>query len=177
MRSFSFPHLLISFVLIFSAQVFSEQSLLPFTSDGCSSFPDGTIAQNDLWLSCCTTHDRAYWKGGSYSQRLKADVDLQECVAQLGEEVVSILMLTGVRVGGTPFLPTTFRWGYGWPYPRAYGELTDKENSQVSSSSIAEGSSDAKGLDSKTFSSQTSTSLTSDTLENKPAQNKSESND
>lgn len=172
MYSFSFPATLIILALLFSAQVFSEQSLLPFSSDGCSSFPDGTTAQNELWLSCCTTHDRAYWKGGSYSQRLKADIDLQECVAQLGEDLVSILMLTGVRVGGTPFLPTTFRWGYGWPYPRAYGKLTDKEKSQVSSSTIAEGSNDSMALDSHVSSSEPS-----DAIENKPAQNKRDTND
>ena len=40
-------------------------------------------------------------------------------------------MLAGVRVGGTPFLPTKFRWGYGWPYPRFYGELTTDELQQV----------------------------------------------
>ncbi len=172
MRSFCFHHIFISLALLLPADAFSEQSLLPFTSDGCSAFPDGTIAQNELWLSCCTTHDRAYWKGGSYSQRLKADIDLQKCVAQLGEEVVSLLMLTGVRVGGTPFLPTTFRWGYGWPYPRAYGELSDKEKSQISNSSIAADSSDSMGLDSKV-----SSSMTSDATENKPAENKSDSND
>jgi hypothetical protein len=40
-------------------------------------------------------------------------------------------MLAGVRVGGTPFLPTTFRWGYGWPYPKLYGELSENELEQV----------------------------------------------
>jgi len=40
-------------------------------------------------------------------------------------------MFTGVRVGGTPYLPTSFRWGYGWPYPRAYGELNTVELEQV----------------------------------------------
>jgi len=41
------------------------------------------------------------------------------------------LMLAGVRVGGTPFLPTEFRWGYGWSYPRFYGELNEDELKQV----------------------------------------------
>jgi len=36
----------------------------PFTSDGCSAFPDGTLKQRELWLSCCTAHDIAYWKRG-----------------------------------------------------------------------------------------------------------------
>lgn len=32
------------------------------------------------------------------------------------------LMLAGVRVGGAPWWPTPFRWGYGWPWPRTcYG--------------------------------------------------------
>jgi len=40
-------------------------------------------------------------------------------------------MLAGVRVGGTPFLPTSFRWGYGRVYPKFYGELTKKELEQI----------------------------------------------
>ncbi len=103
----------------------------PFTSDGCSAFPDGTLVQRELWLSCCTAHDRAYWKGGTYDERLQADKDLQACVEEVGEQEVALLMLAGVRVGGTPFLPTTFRWGYGWPYPRGYSELKAGELEQV----------------------------------------------
>jgi hypothetical protein len=40
-------------------------------------------------------------------------------------------MSVGVFVGGTPFLPTPFRWGYGWPYPRGYGALSSEEEAQV----------------------------------------------
>lgn len=43
----------------------------PFKSDGCSSFPNGTFEQNELWLKCCTAHDYDYWKGGTYSERLE----------------------------------------------------------------------------------------------------------
>ena len=105
--------------------------LKPFSSDGCSAFPDGTFEQNQLWLRCCTAHDYAYWKGGSYQQRLDADKALRRCVAAVGEEEIALIMLAGVRVGGSPFFPTTFRWGYGWPYPRFYGELTEQELAQV----------------------------------------------
>ena len=42
-------------------------------------------------------------------------------------------MLAGVRVGGSPFFPTTFRWGYGWEYPRFYGELSDEELDKIKS--------------------------------------------
>jgi hypothetical protein len=106
-------------------------TLKPFATDGCSSFPEGTFADKQLWLSCCIAHDYAYWKGGTYEQRLKADRALNQCVINAGEPHIAELMLAGVRVGGTPFLPTSFRWGYGWSYFRPYGELTAQEQEQV----------------------------------------------
>ncbi len=109
----------------------SDQPIKPFTSDGCSSFPDGTYSQRELWLGCCTEHDLAYWQGGTYDQRLQSDQQLQQCVAQVGQESIAKLMLAGVRVGGTPFLPTSFRWGYGWPYPRLYKPLSTAEQQQI----------------------------------------------
>jgi len=105
--------------------------LKPFASDGCSSFPDGSIKQRELWLSCCTAHDYAYWKGGTFNDRFQADNELRVCVAQVGEPELAVLMMAGVRVGGSPFLPTSYRWGYGWSYPKFYGELTEDELAQV----------------------------------------------
>lgn len=105
--------------------------LTPFASDGCSAFPDGLLRQRTLWLNCCIAHDYAYWMGGSEQERKAADTELEACVATLGESEVALLMLMGVRVGGTPWLPTPFRWGYGWPYPKAYKALTEKERLQV----------------------------------------------
>ncbi|MBV1877320.1 MAG: hypothetical protein KUG79_06735 [Pseudomonadales bacterium] len=104
-----------------------SNNIVLFTSDGCSSFPDGTLKQKDLWLTCCSAHDRAYWQGGTYDDRLQSDKALQACVQKVGEKEIALLMLAGVRVGGSPYLPTSFRWGYGWPYPRGYGELTAHE--------------------------------------------------
>jgi len=113
-----------------SASAFGN-TLKPFTSDGCSSFPNGTFEQRELWLGCCTAHDYAYWQGGSYDDRLQADKALQSCVAKLGKPDVALLMLAGVRLGGTPFFPTSYRWGYGWSYPKFYRELTEDELAQV----------------------------------------------
>lgn len=101
--------------------------LEPFVSDGCSRFPDGTWWDSELWLECCVGHDRAYWLGGTYEQRLEADKELRDCVAGVGEPVIAELMLGGVRAGGTPFLPTSYRWGYGWAFPRGYQTLTAEE--------------------------------------------------
>jgi len=123
-------YLIIVFLSFFVGVAAAEQ-LQPFTSDGCSSFPNGTFEQNKLWLKCCTGHDYEYWKGGSYDERLASDKALKVCVVGVGEPEIALLMLAGVRVGGSPFFPTTFRWGYGWRYPRFYGPLTEEELQQV----------------------------------------------
>ncbi|NIB44643.1 hypothetical protein HBA55_33985 [Pseudomaricurvus alkylphenolicus] len=123
--------LLIGLMLLSGSTFASDAKLKPFTSDGCSAFPDGSLEQRQLWLQCCTEHDYAYWKGGTYKEREDADFALKACVEKVGEEEIALLMLAGVRVGGTPFLPTKFRWGYGWPYPRFYGELSQEELRQV----------------------------------------------
>ena len=104
----------------------------PFSSDGCSLFPDGTAEENALWMNCCIVHDLAYWKGGSRQQRLLADEALHQCVQQVGEGEIASVMLAGVRVGGSPYWPSNFRWGYGWPYLRGYKELTPGEKQSVS---------------------------------------------
>lgn len=118
-------------VLLIISTMVNADTLKPFTTDGCSSFPDGTIKAKTLWLSCCSDHDYKYWKGGTYHQRLVADRELKQCVTKNGKPGIGLLMLAGVRVGGTPYLPTSFRWGYGWPYPRHYGVLNKEELKQV----------------------------------------------
>ena len=118
-------------VLIFNHKSSNADTLKAFTSDGCSAFPDGTFKQKELWLSCCIQHDYDYWQGGTYQQRLASDQALKSCVANVGQPKIAALMLAGVRVGGSPYLPTKFRWGYGWSYPRFYGELSAQELKQV----------------------------------------------
>jgi hypothetical protein len=118
----------VAFLLPLSALA---DDLKPFTTDGCSSFPDGTIEQSSLWANCCIRHDFAYWQGGTYEERLEADEELESCVAGVGEATIASLMLAGVRVGGTPYLPTSYRWGYGWPFMRGYKPLTAEEKLEV----------------------------------------------
>ncbi|GJM08103.1 MAG: hypothetical protein DHS20C11_03790 [Lysobacteraceae bacterium] len=129
------------FYLLLVAMVCTVEAseLAPFTTDGCSSFPDGTFEQQALWLDCCTVHDLAYWQGGTREQRMQADEALRECVANVGEPTIAKLMLAGVRVGGTPYLPTRFRWGYGWPFTRGYTPLNNAELEQIASALAAAG--------------------------------------
>lgn len=109
----------------------NAQPLNPFTTDGCSAFPDGTWEDRKLFLNCCTLHDFAYWQGGTVDQRLNADYQFSQCISNIGQPELAQLMLIGVRVGGSPYWPTPFRWGYGWPYPKGYGKLNANELQQI----------------------------------------------
>jgi len=131
-----FIRLLATSILLLVSTFLQADTLKPFTSDGCSVFSDGTIVQKNLWLKCCQRHDFDYWQGGTYLQRFASDKRLKKCVTQVGEPTIAALMLAGVRVGGTPYLPTSFRWGYGWSYPRLYGVLSIEELAQVAKLSV-----------------------------------------
>ena len=108
-----------------------------FTTDGCSGFLSFTwrmlFRKGPPWEHCCEDHDRAYWKGGEKSLRLKADIELMRCVAANGHPYWAKVMYLAVRLGGPYWLPfpslrlvddhwklsfMETRWGYGWPYPK-----------------------------------------------------------
>jgi hypothetical protein len=122
---------LLTFTLLAFSININAGDLKPFTTDGCSMFPDGDLRDSSKWVKCCIKHDLSYWKGGTKSAREKADDDLQKCVAEAGEKSISKIMHLGVKVGGSPVYPTWYRWGYGWPYNRGYKPLSQKETDQV----------------------------------------------
>lgn len=82
----------------------------PFRSDGCSLVPDLDIGD------CCERHDHAYWQGGSCAQRRQADAVLAQCIREHGRPRIATLYHAGVRIAGAAWLPTPWRWGFGWPY-------------------------------------------------------------
>lgn len=109
-----------------------ENLLLPFTSDGCSSFPNGIPYKDEnRWLKCCVIHDISYWQGGPAEKRLAADQALKSCVAETGEKTLSEAMYLGVRAGGHALLPTSWKWGYGWTLDRGYAPLSPDDEKQV----------------------------------------------
>ena len=122
---------LLAVFLLTAGPAHAAEQLKPFTTDGCSEFPNGTPKQKDLWLTCCIAHDKKYWAGGTRDERLLADRELKACVESVGEPAIAALMLAGVRVGGSPALNTPFRWGYGWPFGRGYQALTPEEKQQA----------------------------------------------
>jgi hypothetical protein len=81
-----------------------------FKSDGCTYFPDGN------YRDCCVSHDKDYYKGGSWKERRRSDNRLYSCVRNKKgwkNKIIAPMMWVGVRVFGTSWLPTKFRWGFG----------------------------------------------------------------
>lgn len=104
--------------------------LKSFVSDGCSLFPDGTPKEPKKWCHCCYTHDIGYWKGGTRQQRKNTDLELQQCVHDI-DKTLAKSMFSGVRAFGGPYFPTTYRWGYGWPYIRGYKPRSEQEDATI----------------------------------------------
>jgi len=103
-------------------------ALAPFTTDGCSLFPDRALVGRADWCHCCLAHDLAYWRGGTADERLQADLVFRACVQkESSDPALAETMYLGVRVGGGPALMTPFRWGYGWPQGRLYAPLSADE--------------------------------------------------
>lgn len=91
------------------------QPIRPFVTDGCSRIPDFE------WnLACCVEHDVLYWCGGTAEERVQADDEFGACVSSQSNGFLGWFMRTGVRIGGHPFFPSDFRWGYGHPYRATY---------------------------------------------------------
>lgn len=87
----------------------------PFSSDGASCFPD-TVCGIDIYLAAFL-HDLKYWAGypGEETERFLADMELAIDVVRLcgGSPELAMIILEGVRVGGSENLPTPWRWGFG----------------------------------------------------------------
>ena len=119
-------------ILLLLTSCRDSTQLEEFTTDGCSLFPESLWMSDGGLCSCCFEHDSAYWQGGSESKRYGADLKLQDCVlAKTGSEMLARVMFEGVHVGGSPYLYTWFRWGYGWEYGRGYKPLSENEQTEV----------------------------------------------
>ncbi len=116
-------------LLALAAACSTDSSLQPFTSDGCSLFPDASLISENDWCSCCFEHDLQYWRGGTREERELADKTLRDCVlGKTGNQVLATTMYHGVRAGGSPYFFSWYRWGYGWNFERKYQALTPDES-------------------------------------------------
>jgi hypothetical protein len=123
--------LLLICVAAFASCSTRPSELKNFQSDGCSAFPDGTLSDPQRWQAHCVKHDFSYWQGGTREQRREADRELVRGVRAEGHPVLARCMYFGIRIGGAPWWPTPWRWGFGWSYPRGYGLLSSDEERQV----------------------------------------------
>lgn len=96
----------------------------PFTTDGCSGGMTAAwravYRKDPPWNGLCVEHDKAYWVGGTVKARRAADRVLMAGVVMNGHPIWAFLMWASVRIGGHPLLPFSWRWGYGFPYPKNY---------------------------------------------------------
>lgn len=106
-----------------------------FTTDGCSGsgmcilrfiwrirYKLGYAATPlPPWEKACEAHDHKYHPGGTYVDRVNADIGLMKDVLELGYPRLAVLMFVGVRIGGGPYVPRGWRWGYAYKYWRLLG--------------------------------------------------------
>lgn len=96
----------------------------PFTTDGCSGGMTAcwklVFRKAPPWNDACVAHDKVYWQGGCKKMRRIADRRLMAAVTLNGHPLFAFSMWCMVRVFGHPLLPTSWRWGYGWKWPRPY---------------------------------------------------------
>lgn len=103
-------------------------ALKAFESDGCSSYPDGYAdTLTNEWLHCCYVHDIQYWVGGKKEARSNADKKLGQCIEKVTTSLHGKIVKLGVQIGGSPYIATLWRWGYGWNKIMGYEELTDQK--------------------------------------------------
>lgn len=103
------------------------ETLKPFTTDGCSGGMSWLwrliLRRPPPWEGDCEAHDRLYHMGGTKAARLYGDRKLASRVAMRGYPIIAAGMYYAVRIGGHPWLPLPWRWGYGYKWPRGYRTL------------------------------------------------------
>lgn len=104
-----------------------KTDLLPFETDYCTGFSNGTWNHPNRWKSCCLEHDIAYWIGGSYEREKRSDLRLKECVRKSGGDFISTVMYLGVRLGHYCPFKLSKSWGWGFGSKKNYHKLTKSQ--------------------------------------------------
>lgn len=123
--------LVLTFALPFFASAQAEE-LLPFETDYCTGYPEGTWSQPELWKHCCLEHDLYFWAGGTKAERRQSDVLLKECVEETGEYFQAQLIYWAVSAGSySPIKFSDKKWNYGWPMRTTLRSLTSQDIDQI----------------------------------------------
>lgn len=113
---FLWSSLVLHFAILFISVLFTRyntenQITHPYRTDGCTLYVDGDYSD------CCEAHDHAYWQWWPIYKKLLADATLYACIAEKWHNFRENWMFAWVLFGWNPWLPTDFRWGFGYPYP------------------------------------------------------------
>jgi len=100
----------------------------PFYSNGCSGFREARF------FSCCFVHDMAFWAGGTFADRRKADVTLRQCLIDISRDrFTSYVGYALVRLAVIPGEFVDDGWGRAWRGSgrKRYAPLTPGQRAQV----------------------------------------------
>ena len=123
---------LLSLILVVSPIFSQAESLTRFTTDYCTSYPEGTRDQPDLWKICCLEHDLFFWAGGSKKDREIIDLKLRDCVEKKAGSAQANLMYYAVRAGSlSPIKNPDKKWNNGWRERPDYAPLSSEDVDQV----------------------------------------------
>jgi hypothetical protein len=85
------------------------EAAVPFSSNGCSGFREAQF------FTCCFVHDFAFWAGGSWTDRRRADLTLRRCVIDVGKDRArGDFAFFLVRLGIIPGVVVNDGWGRAW---------------------------------------------------------------
>ena len=102
-------------LLMSMAMPVKAETLLPFETDYCTNYVEGTPEKPDQWKHCCLMHDMYFWAGGIRSDRDKADLDLKVCIENTGAPLQAKIIYYAVRAGSySPIKYPKRQWNNGW---------------------------------------------------------------
>ena len=84
-------------LLLGASAVAQVNTLMPFSTDGCSMMLDGLPGDLPRWRHCCVAHDFDYWLGGTEKQRELSDRRLELCISEAATPMLGNFVYSKVR--------------------------------------------------------------------------------
>lgn len=106
-----------------------EATLQKVQTYHCEHLPEKFAV--DQWGHCCSALDLEYWRGGTFIAQREANDAFRSCLGDVyPESYVPIIAYYGLYVVNSPFIPTSWRWGYGWDFGHGFrdGAVLFQEN-------------------------------------------------
>lgn len=105
-----------------------DREMRPFSTDGCTMAPEGTLNRPNLFRPCCIAHDLRFWGGGTEAERDHADLELRACIRKVGGPGWATIFYNAVRAGRlSPWTIESKRWGNAWYELDGYRSLNAEE--------------------------------------------------